>query len=78
MRYVVKVTCFYDNRYFRKGETVDFPSAVTPPAHFELIDKAPEKKPENPIEQPKVEAEEPKKDEPKKSRMAKAKAKKNG
>ena len=70
MRYVVKVTCFFDNRYYKKGETVDFPSAVTPPDHFELIDK--------PVEKPKAEAEEPKKDEPKKSRMAKAKAKKNG
>lgn len=74
MRYVVKVTCFFDNRYYKKGETVEFPSTVTPPDYFELIDK-PAKKP---VEQPKAEAEEPKKDEPKKSRMAKAKAKKNG
>lgn len=74
MRYVVKVTCFFDNRYYKKGETVDFPSAVTPPAHFELIDKPAEK----PVEKPKEEIEKPKKDEPKKSRMAKAKAKNNG
>lgn len=70
MRYVVKVTCFFDNRYFKKGETVDFPSAVTLPDHFELIDK--------PVEKPKEDTEKPKKDEPKKSRMAKAKAKNNG
>lgn len=74
MRYVVKATCFFDNRYYKKGETVEFPSAVTLPPYFELIDKPTEK----PIEKPKEEAEQPKKDEPKKSRMAKAKAKKNG
>jgi len=70
MRYVVKVTCFFDNRYYKKGETVDFPSTVTPPEHFELIDK--------PVEKSKEEDEQPKKDEPKKTRIAKAKAKKNG
>jgi len=74
MRYVVKVTCFFDNRYYKKGETVEFPSTVTLPDHFELIDKPVEK----PVEKPKEETEKPKKDEPKKSRMAKAKAKTNG
>ena len=74
MRYAVKVTCFFDNRYYKKGETVEFPSAVTLPDYFELIDKPAEK----PVEKPKEETEKPKKDEPKKSRMAKAKAKNNG
>lgn len=72
MRYVVKATCFWENRYYKKGEAVDFDSTVTPPEHFTLIDK-PKKK-----EQPKVEvAEKPKQDEPKVAK-AKAKAKKNG
>lgn len=77
MRYVVKATCFWENRYYKKGEAVDFDSTVTPPEHFELIDK-PQKKVV--VEQPKVEeAEKPKQDEPKaKMTKAKAKAKKNG
>jgi len=76
MRYVVKATCYWDNRYFKKGETVDFDSAVTPPVHFELIDKPKNKE----VDPPKVEvAEKPKQDEPKaKMTKAKAKAKKNG
>jgi len=76
MRYVVKATCYWDNRYFKKGETVDFDSAVTPPVHFELIDKPKKKE----VDPPKVEvAEKPKQDEPKaKMTKAKAKAKKNG
>lgn len=76
MRYVVKATCYWDNRYYKKGETVDLDSAVTPPPpHFELIDK-PKKQI---VEKPKAEAEKPKQDEPK-ARMtkAKAKAKRNG
>ena len=74
MRYVVKVPRFFDNRYYKKGETAEFPSAVTLPDYFEPIDKPVEK----PVEKPKEVAEEPKKDEPKKSRIARAKAKKNG
>lgn len=78
MRYVVKATCYWDNRYFKKGETVDFDSAVMPPVHFDLIDKP--KKKEVVVDPPKVEvAENPKQDEPKaKMTKAKAKAKKNG
>lgn len=73
MRYVVKATCFWENRYYKKGEAVDFDSTVTPPEHFTLIDK-PKKK--EVVEQP---AETPKQDEPKaKMTKAKAKAKKNG
>jgi len=75
MKYVVKATCYWENRYYKKGEAVDFPSAVTPPEHFELVNKQ-----EVVVEQPKVEAaEKPKQDEPKaKMTKAKAKAKKNG
>jgi len=39
MKYVVKTTCFHDNRYYKKGETVEFDSAVVLPEHFELVDK---------------------------------------
>ena len=78
MRYVVKATCYWDNRYYKKGEAVDLDSTATPPEHFEPIDKP--KKKEVVVEQPKVEvAEKPKQDEPKvKATKAKAKAKKNG
>ena len=78
MRYVVKATCYWENRYYKKGEAVDFDSTATPPEHFELVDKP--KKKEVVVEQPKVEvAEKPKQDEPKVVKAkAKAKAKKNG
>lgn len=51
MKYVVKTTCFHDNRYYKKGETVEFDSAVVLPEHFELVDKP--VKQEEPKEEPK-------------------------
>jgi len=64
MRYAVKVTCFWGNQYYKKGDTVEFDESVNPPVHFELLD-SPKKKV----------AESPKKDEPKATTRAKAKAK---
>jgi len=39
MEYVVKDTCYFGNRYYRKGETVEFDSAVKIPDHFEPLGK---------------------------------------
>ena len=72
MKYVVQATCYWENRYYKKGETVELDSAVTPPDHFKAIGKPAAK----PVDPP---AEKPKQDEPKaKMTKAKAKAKKNG
>lgn len=37
MKYIVETTCFWENRYYKRGETVELDSAVTPPEHFKLI-----------------------------------------
>ena len=72
MKYVVQATCYWENRYYKKGETVELDSAVTPPVHFKAIGKPAAK----PVDPP---AEKPKQDEPKaKMTKAKAKARKNG
>lgn len=34
MKYVVKETCYWGNRYYKRGETVELGEAVTPPEHF--------------------------------------------
>ena len=75
MKYVVKATCYWENRYYKKGETVELDSAVAPPVHFKAIGKPAAK----PVEPQKAETEKPKQDEPKaKMTKAKAKAKRNG
>lgn len=50
MKYVVKATCFFENRYYKKGETVDFNSAVKPPKHFELVDPPKKQESKEPVD----------------------------
>lgn len=45
MRYECIRNCFYDGRYYRKGEGVDFPVGVSVPEHFVCREKQ-EVKPE--------------------------------
>lgn len=51
MEYVVKATCYFGNRYYRKGATVEFDSTVKVPDHFEPL-TALETKPLEVVERP--------------------------
>ena len=53
MKYVVKETCYWGNRYYKRGETVELSEAVTPPEHFALIAPPDEAKNEEEIEKAK-------------------------
>jgi len=56
MKYVVVTTCYFGNRFYKKGEVVEFDSAANIPSHFE------------PIKEGKSVEEKPKKDKEKKAK----------
>lgn len=55
MKYIVKATCFYQNRFYKKGEVVEF-STTSVPSHFARLEpdvKATEDAPQTDAAQPK-------------------------
>ena len=44
MKYVVVETCYFNSRYYKKGDEVEFNSASDIPAYFKAVGRSEEKK----------------------------------